>query len=173
MSALATEPKAPPSRRERAAKTVERTLAGGLLGACAAGIAWIAASLIAGTALAVLAVATFAVAVWTVLRGRVSNTLWGLLAIGWIVVLLERWATNGRGGLWVAAAAWLGLVVAARRAGMRRRWMPLLAFPVALGAIVVAAGESLAHPWGTSWLWVAAVLGPVFGLRTLLGLRRS
>jgi hypothetical protein len=23
-------------------------------------------------------------------------------------------------------------------------------------------------PWGVSWLWVAAVLGPVIGVRTLL-----
>ena len=30
------------------------------------------------------------------------------------------------------------------------------------------AGEDLVEPWGSSWLWVLAVLGPVVGARTLL-----
>ena len=38
-------------------------------------------------------------------------------------------------------------------------------------AIVVLAGEDLLDPWGASWLWVAAVLGPVLGARTLLSPR--
>jgi hypothetical protein len=60
------------------------------------------------------------------------------------------------------------VVSGARHAGITKRWIALLAYPVALGAIVLAAGQSLTNPWGVSWLWVAAVIGPVIGLRTLL-----
>ena len=49
--------------------------------------------------------------------------------------------------------------------------MALLAFPLVSVAIVLLAGEDLLDPWGVSWLWVAAVLGPVLGLRTLLNPR--
>ncbi len=65
-------------------------------------------------------------------------------------------------------ASWLGVIIAARRAGISKRYLPLLAYPVVSVAIVVLAGESLLDPWGVSWLWVAAVLGPVIGARTLL-----
>ena len=34
--------------------------------------------------------------------------------------------------------------------------------------VAVAADESLTEPWGSSWLWLPAVLGPVIGARTLL-----
>jgi hypothetical protein len=173
MSAVATSPKAPASRRDRAAETVEKTLAGGLLGAAVAGVAWLGAWFLSGTIFLALAVATVAVALWTLFRGRVSNTLWAVLAAGWIVVLVERWAVHGRGGLFVAAAAWVGLILGARRAGIRRRYLPLLAFPLVCIAIAWAADVSLTRPFGTSWIWVAAVLGPVFGVRTLLGMKHS
>src|SRR3954469_14569150 len=126
MTALAstTTPEAPPSRRQRAAATVETTLAGGLLGAAVAGIAWLGAWFVSGTIFLVLAVATIAVALWTVFRGSVSNMLWGVLAVGWIVVRGERWLVHGRGGLFVAVAAWIGLILGARRAGVRRRFYP-------------------------------------------------
>jgi hypothetical protein len=77
------------------------------------------------------------------------------------------------GGVWVAIAAWIGVVIGARRAGMSKWSLPLLAFPLVSVAIVVAAGEDLLDPWGVSWLWVAAVLGPVLGARTLLSPRSS
>lgn len=173
MSAIATPAQVPESRRDRAAATVESTLAGGLLGAAVAGIAWLGAEFVTGTIFLALAVATVAVALWTVFRGRVSNVLWGALAVGWIVVLVERWAVHGRGGLFVAAAAWIGLVLGARRAGLRRRFYPLLAFPLICIAIAVVADMSLTRPYGSSWIWVAAVLGPVFGVRTLLAARGS
>ena len=32
----------------------------------------------------------------------------------------------------------------------------------------INTGHDLMKPWGISWLWVAAVLGPVIGVRTLL-----
>jgi hypothetical protein len=70
--------------------------------------------------------------------------------------------------VWVGIASWLGVVVAARRAGIGKRWLPLLAYPLASVAIVLLAGQDLLDPWGVSWLWVAAVLGPVIGLQTLL-----
>ena len=34
--------------------------------------------------------------------------------------------------------------------------------------LVVLAGEDVLEPWGSSWLWVPAILGPVIGARTLL-----
>jgi len=49
----------------------------------------------------------------------------------------------------------------------------LLAYPLISVAIVVLAGERLLHPWGVSWLWLAAVLGPVLGVQTLLRPRPS
>jgi hypothetical protein len=33
---------------------------------------------------------------------------------------------------------------------------------------VLLASEDVLDPWGVSWLWLAAVLGPVFGAQTLL-----
>ena len=156
MTAVAdAEPVAPSSRRARAGQTAERALVGGVLGAGVAGMAWVAAWLMAGTALLLLLVLTFAVVAWTALRGRVTTTLWVVLAIAWAVVLLERWAVHGHGGLWVGAAAWVGVVIGAQRAGIRRRWMALLAYPLAFGALVVVADEPLDGPWSTSWLWVA------------------
>jgi hypothetical protein len=52
-----------------------------------------------------------------------------------------------------------------------KRWTALLAYPLVSVAIVWLAGEDLLDPWGVSWLWVAAVLGPVFGVQTLLKAR--
>jgi hypothetical protein len=160
---------APVSRRERAATTVSTALRYGVLAAIAATIAWVLAGAIAATAFLVLLVATLAAAAWAVLRdGRVPSVVWLALAAGWAIVLLERWAVQSHGGLWVAAAAWLGVVLGARRAGIRPRSLVLLAYPLLSLAIVVAAGEDVLDPWGMSWLWVAAILGPVLGARTLL-----
>jgi hypothetical protein len=83
-------------------------------------------------------------------------------------VLLERAVVQDNGGVWVALASWLGVIIGARRAGILTRWLPLLAYPLVSVAIVVIAGEDLLDPWGVSWLWVAAVLGPVIGVQTLL-----
>jgi hypothetical protein len=60
------------------------------------------------------------------------------------------------------------VIVGARRAGINRWALPLLAYPLAEAAIVLLAGQDLADPWGSSWLWVLAVLGPVIGARTLV-----
>jgi hypothetical protein len=73
--------------------------------------------------------------------------------------------------VWVGIAAWLGVIVAARRAGISKRYLPLLAYPLVSVAIVLLAREDLLDPWGVSWLWVAAVLGPDLGVRTLLSPR--
>jgi hypothetical protein len=59
------------------------------------------------------------------------------------------------------------VVVGARRAGISKWAYPLLLYPLISVAIVWFAGEDLLEPWGVSWLWVAAVLGPVIGARTL------
>lgn len=172
MSVLAASPPTP-SRRQRAATTVDRALRGGVLGAGVAAIAWVLAGTLTGLAFVVLVVATIAAVAYTVVRENANLAIWAAIGIGWAVVLIERWAVQSHGGLWVAAAAWLGIVIGARRAGISKWSLPLLAYPLALGFLVVAAGQDLATPWGTSWLWVAAILGPVVGARTLLKPRSS
>ena len=169
-----TGPGKTPTRRERAARVVDAALNGGLLGAAVAGVAWLAAWLVAGTVFLILIAATLAVIVYALMRGgNVRFGVWGALAVAWGAVLVERWAVQAHGGLWISLAAWLGVVLGARRAGMRRVALPLLAYPLLSAALVVAADESLADPWGVSWLWLAAILGPPIGVRTLLTMKRS
>jgi hypothetical protein len=160
------------ARRVRAAEVADESLRGGLVAAAVAAVAWILAGILTGTAFVVLLVATLAVAAITVVGRRVSSWLWIGLAIGWAIVLIERWAVYGHGGVWVAGAAWLGVVAGARRAKISRWALPLLAYPLLSVAIVIGADQPLLHPWGISWLWVAAVLGPVLGARVLLEARR-
>src|SRR3954449_10022491 len=168
----ATAPSSPRhSRRKRAATTVDRALRGGILGAAVAAVAWVLAGTLAATVFLVLVVVTVAAAAYTVMRENAPLSLWAAIGVGWLVVMIERWAVQSHGGLWVAAAAWLGIVLGARRAGISKWSLPLLAYPVACGAIVLLSGQDLATPWGSSWLWVAAVLGPVIGARTLLNPR--
>ena len=156
------------TRRSRAAKTVNAALRAGVLGALAATVAWLLAGAIAGTAFVLLVLATLGAAAVLVWRGNVPSWLVLGLAIAWATVLLERAVVQDNGGVWVAIAAWIGVIVGARRAGIARRWLPLLAYPLVSVAIVLLAGERLLHPWGVSWLWVAAVLGPVLGVQTVL-----
>ena len=134
----------PATRRRRAGAIVASALRGGLIGTVVAAVAWVA------------------------FRGALRSTVWLALAIAWAVVLLERAIVQENGGVWVALAGWLGVIYAARRAGISKWALPLLAYPLISVAIVVGAGEDLLDPWGTSWLWLAAVLGPVVGARTLL-----
>jgi hypothetical protein len=168
MSALASTPKTSP-RKAKAANTVDKALRGGILAGAAAAVAWLLAAALSATVFFILVIATVLAAIYTVARGDKARLgIWAVVAIAWALVILERAVVNHHGGLWVGAAAWLGIALGARRAGITKRWMVLLLYPVALGAVVVAAGQSLLNPWGVSWLWVAAILGPVIGLRTLL-----
>jgi hypothetical protein len=160
-----------PTRRRRAAKTVAASLRSALAGALAATVGWLLAGAIAGTAFVLLVVATLGVGAYVLWKGEVKSAVWLGLGIAWAVVLLERAIVQENGGVWVALAAWLGLIVGARRAGISKWALPLLAYPLVSVAIVVAAGEDLLDPWGVSWLWVAAVVGPVIGARTLLNPR--
>jgi hypothetical protein len=173
MSALAVPPPAPLSRRKRAAQTVAAALRGGLAGALAATVGWLVAGAIAGTAFVLLVLATLGVGAYVVWKGGAKTWVWLGLGIAWAAVLLERAVVQDNGGVWVAIAAWLGVIVGARRAGISKWALPLLAYPLVSVAIVVGAGEELLHPWGVSWLWVAAVVGPVLGARTLLSPRSS
>jgi hypothetical protein len=170
MSVIAPTPSMP-TRRQRAAKAVAAALRGGLAGALAATVAWLLAGAIAGTAFVLLVVATIGVAAVVVWKGDVKTWVWLALAVAWATVLLERAVVQDNGGVWVGIAAWLGVIVGARRAGIAKRYQPLLAYPLISVAIVVLAGENLLDPWGVSWLWLAAVLGPVLGARTLLSPR--
>jgi hypothetical protein len=168
MSAVAVPLSTPPSRRQRAAAVTTAAVRGGLLAGAIAAIAWLLASAIAGTAFFLLLIATVLVVVITAMGRGVSTFLWTGLALAWAIVLLERWIVNGHGGVIVAVAAFAGVVMGARRAGLSRWAMPLLAYPLISVAICVAADQPLDHPWGVSWLWVAAILGPPLGLRVLL-----
>ncbi len=158
-----------PSRKQRAAKTVNAALRGGLLAGAVAAIAWLLAVALSGTVFFLLIVATVLAAVYMIVRGdKAKMGIWGLLAIAWALVLAERWAVNENGGIIVAGAAYLGVVLGARRAGIAKKSMVLLLYPLISLAIVIGAGTSIADPWGVSWLWVLAVLGPVLGARTFL-----
>jgi hypothetical protein len=170
MSALAV-PTAPVTRRQRAAKTVVAALRGGLAGAIAATVGWLLAGAIAGTAFVLLVIATLGAAAYVVWKGGVNPWVWLVLGAAWAAVLLERAVVQDNGGVWVAVAAWAGVIIGARRAGISKWSLPLLAYPLASVVIVVLANEDLLDPWGVSWLWVAAVLGPVLGARTLLSPR--
>ena len=157
------------SRRKRAAATVDRALRGGILGAAVAAVAWVLAGTLAATVFLVLVVATVAAAAFTVMKENAPLGLWAALGVGWLVVMMERWAVQGHGGLSVAAAAWLGIVIGARRAGISKWSLPLLAYPVLCGVIVGSRGPGPRRAVGQL---VAVggrpVLGPVIGARTLV-----
>ena len=72
----------------------------------------------------------------------------------------ERWVVNENGGVIVAGAAWLGVILGARRAGIAKKSLVLLLYPLLSLVIIIAADQAVLDPWGMSWLWVAAVLGP-------------
>lgn len=171
MSTLAGLEESKPSRRKRAAKTVDRALRGGILGAAVATVGWLLATAVFGTAIVAMVVATIGGAVYTVMRGdKARFGIWALLAIGWAIVLIAHWAVSGHGGFWVGLATWIGVILGARGAGISKWSLPILGFPVAFGVLIFLAGEDIMKPWGISWLWVAAVLGPVVGVRTLLNM---
>jgi hypothetical protein len=159
---------AKPSRRRRAAATVRAALRGGVIGTLVAAVAWVLAGALTGTAFVVLVIASIAAAAWVAFRGTIASWVWLALAVAWAVVLIERAVVQDNGGVWVALAGWLGVIVAARRAGISKWGLPLLAYPLVSVAIVLLAGEDLLDPWGSSWLWVLAVLAPVIGAQTLL-----
>ena len=105
----ATAASSTPSRREkRGATTVDRALRGGIIGAAVAAIAWVLAGALSATVFLVLVVATIGAVAYTLMRETAPLWLWGAIAVGWLVVMIERWAVQSHGGLWVAAAAWLG-----------------------------------------------------------------
>jgi hypothetical protein len=168
MTALRTTPDLSLTRRERAARTVAAALRGGVIGTVAAGLAWLLASALAGTAFAILVVATIAAVAILAWRGDLATWVWLALAAAWGAVLLERAIVQANGGVWVALAGWIGVILGARRAGISKWALPLLAYPLLSLVIVLLAGEDALDPWGTSWLWLLAVLGPIAGVRTLL-----
>jgi hypothetical protein len=165
-TATPTRPTA--TRRERAGRVVAAAARGGLIGTVAALAAWLVAGALAATAFVILVVVSLAAAAVLIWRGSVPNWLWLGLAIAWAVIVIERAVVQENGGLWVALAGWIGVVVGARRAGIARWALPLLAYPVVSIVIVLLAGQDLDDPWGSSWLWLLAILGPVIGARTLV-----
>jgi hypothetical protein len=156
-------------RKERAAKTVDKALRGGILAGAVGAIAWLAVSVLASTALVLLVVGTVLAVVYTVVRGDKARLgIWGLVAVAWALVIAFRWVVDDNGAVIVAATAYLGVAMGARSAGIAKKSLVLLAYPLISVAILVAAGEDVLDPWGLDWLWIAAIIGPVLGLRTLL-----
>src|SRR4051794_41925300 len=169
LAALLDTPGPQLSRKERAAKTVNGALRGGVIAGGVAAIAWLLAAALSATVFFLLIVATVLALIYTVMRGEQARMgIWGLIAIAWALVLAERWVVNENGGVIVAGAAWLGVVIGARRAGIAKKWLILLLYPLLSLAIVIAARTSVLDPWGMSWLWVAAGVGPGLGIRTVL-----
>ena len=128
MTAIAatTTPK-PRPRREKAAQTVDKALRYGIIFGGVAAIAWVVATAIAASAFFLLIIATVLALVYTVVRGDQARLgLWVLIAVAWGAVILERAVVNGHGGLWVAAACWLGIISGSRRAGITKRWLVAL-----------------------------------------------
>jgi hypothetical protein len=157
------------TRKERAAKTVDKALRGGILAGAVGAIAWLAATVLSGTIFLVLIAVTVLAVVYTVAKGDKARLgLWGLIAIAWALVIAERWVVHDNGALIIAGATYAGVVLGARAAGIAKKSLVLLAYPLISVAIIVAAGQDILDPWGLDWLWIAAIIGPVVGLRTLL-----
>jgi hypothetical protein len=157
------------SRKERATKTVNAALRGGVLAGAVAAIAWLLAAALSATVFLVLIVVTVLALIYTVVRGdKARLAVWAAIAIAWALVILERNIVGENGGFVVAMASFVGVVLGARRGGIAKKSYVLLAYPLISLAIVIAAGTSILHPWGVSWLWVLAILGPVLGARTVL-----
>ena len=158
-----------PNRRERAAKTVDAALRGGILLGAVAAIAWLLAAALTGVIYLVLIVVTVLALVYTATKAdKARLSIWAVIGVAWALVLAERWLVKDHGGLIVAGASYLGIVLGARSAGIAKKSMVFLLYPLISVAICIAADTSIADPWGMSWLWVAAILGPVLGARTVL-----
>src|SRR5215207_8714006 len=137
MTALRTTPDPTLTRRERAARTVAAALRGGVIGTVAAGLAWLMASALAGTAFAILVVATIAAVAILAWRGDLATWVWLALAVAWGALLLERAIVQANGGVWVAIAGWIGVILGARRAGISKWALPLVAYPLVSLVIVL------------------------------------
>jgi hypothetical protein len=162
-------PAAKPNRRERAAKTVDSALRGGILVGAVAAIAWLVASAVGSIIYLLLIVATVLALIYTAVRSdKAKLSIWLVIAVAWALVLAERWVVKDHGGLIVAGAAYLGIVLGARRAGIAKKSLVFLLYPLISVAICLGADTSVVDPWGVSWLWVAAIIGPVVGARTML-----
>jgi hypothetical protein len=160
-----------PKRRERAAKTVDAALRGGILVGAVAAIAWLVASAVGAVIYFALIVLTGLALVYTATRGdKAKLSIWLVIGVAWALVLAERWLVKDHAGLIVGGAAYLGVVFGARGAGIAKKSLVFLLYPLISVAICIGADTSVVDPWGVSWLWVAAILGPVVGVRTLLNL---
>jgi hypothetical protein len=160
---------AKPNRRERAAKTVDSALRGGILVGAVAAIAWLVASAVGAIIYFALIVVTVLALIYTAVRSdKAKLSIWLVIGVAWALVLAERWLVKDHGGLIVGGAAYLGVVFGARNAGIAKKSLVLLLYPLISVAICIGADTSITDPWGVSWLWVAAILGPVVGARTLL-----
>src|SRR3954451_17783856 len=110
-----------PNRRERAAKTVDAALRAGILVGAVAAIAWLVASAVGAIIYFALIVVTVIALIYTAMRSdKAKLSIWLFVAVAWALVLAERWAVKDHGGLIVAAASYLGVVLGARSGGVAR-----------------------------------------------------
>jgi hypothetical protein len=138
-----------PSRRQRAAKTVDAALRGGVIAGGVAGVAWLLALGFGTTAVFLAVIATVLGLVYTVVRGEKARMgVWGLIAVVWALVVAQRWLVNDNGAVLIALVTWIGVVLGVRRAGIAKKSLVLLAYPLISVAIIVAAGQSVLDPWG-------------------------
>ena len=135
-----------------------------------AAVAWLLAVALSGTVFFVLIIATVLALIYTVVRGdKAGMGIWGLIAIAWALVLAEK-----LGGQRERRHHRRRRRVARRRArrppgGDRQEVDGAAALSADLAGDRDRRGRRASlDPWGVSWLWVAAVLGPVLGLRTVL-----
>src|SRR3954469_25659892 len=84
-----------PSRRERAAKTVDGALRGGILVGAIAAIAWLVASAVGAIIYFALIVVTILALVYTAMRSdKAKLSIWLYIAVAWALVLAERWVVK-------------------------------------------------------------------------------
>ena len=158
-----------PSRRSVRPRRSTAALRGGILAGAVAAIAWLLAVGARLHIFFVLIIATVLALVYTVVaRRQGADGHLGPDRVAW--ALVARRALGGQRQRRHHRRR--------RRVARRRPRRPARrdrqevagppALPADLAGDLIAADTSVADPWGVSWLWVAAVLGPVVGARTLL-----
>ena len=103
------------------------------------------------------------------MRGdKARLSVWGLIAVAWALVLAERWLVNDNGGLIVAGASYLGVVLGARSAGIAKKSIVVPALPADLGRDHRRRRQSVPTRGACPGCGSRRSSGPVLGARTVL-----
>src|SRR4051812_49902906 len=95
-----------PSRRERAAKTVDAALRGGILVGAVAAIAWLVAAAVGSVIYFALIVVTVLALIYTAMRSdKAKLSIWLFVAVALGLVLAERWLVQDHRRLNLAGGA--------------------------------------------------------------------